>query len=206
MDAIEIDLMPFCEKDKNCRYPMNEPWVHDGWKYATDARIIVRVPTDEPTSIFEGKGNSPPSAFRLSWPTPDATGWQPWPELRLLVAEGFCRACDGLGGSGECEPCRGAGLVPDGYGETECDSCDGTGKKTECPTCKWSGWEIYPCVQRIDVRLIDYEYDAKIRALPHVEFIPSTDRHAGINFRFDGGQGIMMPLDEKFIKHLEAPQ
>jgi hypothetical protein len=38
-----IDFTPFCDATP-CRYDLSTPWTHDGWTYATDGRICIRVP------------------------------------------------------------------------------------------------------------------------------------------------------------------
>ena len=47
-----MDITKFCAEEDG-RYPISKPWIHDGWKYATDGRIIVRQWTDEPDSDHE---------------------------------------------------------------------------------------------------------------------------------------------------------
>ena len=41
------DITAFCAEEDG-RYPMTKPWIQDGWLYATDACIAVRVPSKEP--------------------------------------------------------------------------------------------------------------------------------------------------------------
>ena len=44
-----MDITKFCAKVEPAgRYPITAPWVKDGWRYATDARITVREPTNAP--------------------------------------------------------------------------------------------------------------------------------------------------------------
>jgi len=44
-----MDIANFCA-DEDGRFPLSKPWVKDGWRYATDARITVREPTTEPNT------------------------------------------------------------------------------------------------------------------------------------------------------------
>jgi hypothetical protein len=51
-----IDLQPFCETypHMNHRHTLSSPWVMDGWRWATDGRILVRVPDEgEPEGAIE---------------------------------------------------------------------------------------------------------------------------------------------------------
>lgn len=47
--GVDMDIKKFCA-DADGRFPLSKPWVKDGWRYATDGRIAVREPTDEPDS------------------------------------------------------------------------------------------------------------------------------------------------------------
>lgn len=51
-----IDLSRFCDKSSS-RHGLAKPFVVDGWKYATDDRIAVRVPANEKN----GEGRFPMS-------------------------------------------------------------------------------------------------------------------------------------------------
>ncbi len=44
-----MDITKFCATE-SARYGIDKVWIMHGWKYATDARIAVREPTDEPDS------------------------------------------------------------------------------------------------------------------------------------------------------------
>lgn len=47
-----INLRPFCldNPTRPVRFALAQPFVQDGWCYATDGRIAVRVPSDEPNT------------------------------------------------------------------------------------------------------------------------------------------------------------
>lgn len=123
---MSIDWLKFCEpKEEGARYELDQPWVVDGWKCATDGRILVREryadskAFDTPTT-----GRAIPKLDRVIEPmlalTPDRFS-VPFPPHDGALEE----SCAFCGGSGKTE--------------VECKACDGTGSKEEgvtCPTCK----------------------------------------------------------------------
>ena len=118
----------FCNTKKG-RYHLDEPFFQGGWKYATDGRIAVRAPADEPDT----KGMRPDMAKIFSSTSPESA--VPFPELEMADAE--CQDCDGTGKAMiECPDCKGDGstLCPecDGTGEIECGEC---GDYTDCGLC-----------------------------------------------------------------------
>lgn len=132
----EIDLKPFCA-EHSCRYRITEPFVRDGWRYATDGAIVVRVPCPgEPDS----DGTLLPKPECFEWETLEGE-LKPWPpEVRSDSPDGLlCRACNhtGLvpGKEEKCLPCKGEGFV-------YCDHC---GSETQCDECHGDGYIGQPC-------------------------------------------------------------
>lgn len=88
-----MDITKFCSEEDG-RYGLSKPWVKDGWKYATDGRIAVREPTDEPDSnrpmyaelagLFAGRCDVPDDAPAV--PTHDGKGTD-WEEPACCVSE-----------------------------------------------------------------------------------------------------------------------
>lgn len=176
----EIDLQVFClPEDDDTRYPaMQCPFVIGKWKYASDERIIVRVPTDEmeTPALHEKSGKRLfPKADELPWRHNEFTNWTPWPDVQLEIGTASCTTCNGCGGFDICPHC--------GEAKRRCDDCGG------------SGDEKRPCLQVIGAFCIDEVYDAKIRALPDVQFVLTNPvaKKAHVLFRFTGGEGIVMP-------------
>lgn len=99
------------------RFPISKPWVHNGWKYATDIRIAVREMTDEPDShagypdveaLFAGRAFPPDSSAWKVLPTHDGKG-KAWTEPACIVAADPPKSCKAWGncpaspeGGGEC--------------------------------------------------------------------------------------------------------
>lgn len=81
-------LSRFC--GDNCRYDLGEPFVIDGWAYATDGAIMARQSTAQFNSTDR---KLPEGAPDFPWPSEKAyEGWQPLPELPKLRFED-CPAC-----------------------------------------------------------------------------------------------------------------
>ncbi len=85
-----------------------------------------------------------------------------------------CKICDGE--DHDCDECSGDGIV----GEI-CKVCNGEGVATE------------PNAQQIDRLKVDrYYYELVRDHLPNAEYVASGE--APIQFRFTGGDGLLMPL------------
>lgn len=120
----EIDLNQFCQTYESLRFAMDKPFVKNGCKYATDARIIIRVPTDEPdTDIGEKKF---PNSEHIYAKYEAVVCDQEWPE-----SFPDCPTCGQLGyvTRFECPIC-------DGTGYQECD----LGHEHDCDECQGNGW------------------------------------------------------------------
>lgn len=120
-------LMRFCG-DNSSRYSPPVPWVHDGWTYATNGSICVRVPRviECPAVIFD-----PPPAQNLEW------GLKRVRRIALPAEPPPAKtvACEECGGKGkrpttlECEECEGDGDV----------TCDACGHDHDCERCGGKG-------------------------------------------------------------------
>lgn len=84
-----MNLAPFCLRSvAPANLSMNKPFVKDGWRYATNGRILVRVPAPgEPDS----KGGNFPDGS--SFFTPKDFKWYPWPQATLEVFPTACFLC-----------------------------------------------------------------------------------------------------------------
>lgn len=118
----EVDFLPFCD-DESIRVNMSIPWVKDGFRYATNSRIMVMQFTGEPDTP-EGEKPFPNAAsVRDSFLNVNAN--TPWPE-----SFPDCPTCgkSGMVEVFECGNCGGMGYQECNLGhEHDCDFCDGTG-------------------------------------------------------------------------------
>lgn len=189
----EIDLKQFCDQYE--RRQLDEPRVQEGWLYASDGAILVRVPSDEPD--FEWKG-LPLNLGHVCRDLPPENP-KPWPSVNLIDGIGCCVECEGYGKVSvvECEMCEGTGIdeCPHCQREEDCEECDGEGVIGEkCGKCNGQGRYLHSCIQVVGELRIKAKYDRMIRSLPNVRF--SVENEVVI-FEFDGGQGIVMPTVER---------
>jgi hypothetical protein len=82
--SMKIDLTPFCARPEANRYQIESPWSRGKWTYATDGKIVVRIPRDP--EVPDNK--LAPSAMPLfTAHFKDACAFQPFEETPLLGAE-----------------------------------------------------------------------------------------------------------------------
>lgn len=111
-----IDLQQFCTSPEDImRYDMSKPWIDGTWRYATNSRIIVRVPAES-----ADKPDDVPDAgylfkdFRAEHCTEELPKWDGSMYEYQEECE-FPQCHDGKisGGKNECEECGGKGWTPE---------------------------------------------------------------------------------------------
>ena len=167
----QIDLTVFCSGPD--RPIFMTPWTRDGYTYATDGHVLVRVPhwDDIPNN-----DKAPDVAGRYAFKKPVAEPVEipalPPPELEP------CPWCDDEEDGEEC------------FGCTEARNCTG-----------WKGGGIVRKRVEVTVGGVLYadRYIELIKELPGLKFYPAP--YSGANrkanaayFTFDGGDGLLMPL------------
>jgi hypothetical protein len=197
------------------RYHLDRPFGIDDWTYATDGRIAVRTQMVLPAA--DGLERRYPNLRSLPWDR--GAKWHKWPKQkwwRLDDGESdWCPYCAGLGLVGDdvviCWECGGAGEVcvdEDCIGR--CPQCRGRkcAGGSRCHYCQGKGQGDFHRIQLIGRAWINGHYDLKVRTLPDVEFSEVTlardfpPGHAlhgeppvdAVAIRFDGGEGVLMPL------------
>jgi len=174
MNTASVDLIKFCDADS---VRMAAPFVIDGWKYATNGRVCVRVLANEPNTdlSFEQLHVGIPNIFV---PADCST---PWPEVEL------CDSCSGRGRIPcECQKCFGSGTHECDCGdEHDCPHCEGSGRSTDDCQCRRA---IVPFG---NVRLSKH-YAHLIGTLPQpIGYAVVNDI---VHFTFAGGEGIAAKL------------
>ena len=173
-----VDLQQFCA-DGTSRYNFHRPFVKGGFLWATDARILVRVHSDEPDTVPEhGKF---PNVMAVWEPGFDSAGeFVPLPNLRYeLVA---------------CEECGGCGryICPTCEHEDDCSECDGSG-------------EVFsPCWLKIGANSFAAELIDKLKRLPGISVViqGADGFKKPMSFRFDGAEGLISPgVEDTAIRH-----
>jgi hypothetical protein len=193
-----LDLTPFLATGES-RYSLTSPFVRLGHRYFTDGRVCVRVPAPGETDADVH------DAFKSAnevFPVSDPGDWKPWPDDGWVDGEIQCLACKGIGlvNTRKCITC-------DGTGETTCDYChksdecedcwgDGYTGGTKCKACGGKCWVSGREKQLIGGVPFNAEFVQKILALPNVQYSPSSvQKSKPIAFKFDGGEGMLMPLN-----------
>lgn len=165
-----IDLQQFCSKDEE-RYYLLKPFSMGEWTYATNGHICVRVP--RLPDIAES--DKAPKAQTLFKERPEGYQKPNFPDLPEL-SDMDCPACDGRGTEHDCDDCQ-----------CGCDACDDTGQVT-------TDYKVGVGVSGIPFAL---HYIRMIAGLPGLEIAKVIVPKEPMAFRFDGGEGILMPLNGK---------
>ena len=168
-----IDLMPFCSTEKT-RYYLNKPFSRGEWTYATNGHICIRVArVDEWPEVAKA-----PDAGKVI-PSPDgikfkALGALPIPQAVMIV----CPECNG-----ECHSYHNCADY-----ECSCERCDNDGEIEQLIIVSFRG------------AFIDAKYLRMIAALPDVEMAEVLDPTGPMLFRFAGGDGVIMGMDQSLCK------
>lgn len=197
----KIDLQPFCDTEDEF-FTISKPFVRKGHRYATDSRIIVRVPCEETDTPIEKNARYPkcealfdnhfPAAgFKPLGDSISAT--QPHPDKYMRP----CACCRDV----PCFKCLGSKTM-ECYAcgqDCDCEYCDGCGKAFEkhpdCTVCDENG-EVPVMIYRIGDAWFHGDFIDKIRALPSVLVAQCGDGNSKmLAFRFDGGQGLLMCMN-----------
>lgn len=189
-----IDLTPFCDPETS-RFAINKPFNQKGFTCATDGRVIVRIPTDEPDTPATDK--KIPDVSQLAWNHAACTQWKPLKKAKRKkvteIHQQGCPKCETC----PCDECEGEGFLLTVNGiERDCHDCEGSGfgnRSTSCPECHGTGYVHY--VFDLGGALIAPRYHAKLLTLDSVEYASPTTEKGPVLLRFDGGEAILMPLD-----------
>jgi hypothetical protein len=184
----DLDLQQFCvkeEKDTEWLKSLMKPWVANGWEYAADCGIAIRIPTTK-------SATPPPECHRNYHPEIErsfATDAIPEDELTPWPQRNICETCNGTGVKGTqiCSKCNG-----DGY--FLCSEC---GSEAECPKCGRSGHVPRKCsdcggknLVQMDSCYVSATNYQRINTLPNLRY--KENNNNPIYFRFDGGEGSVM--------------
>lgn len=177
------DLKPFCGTEET-RYYLRKPWSAGEFTYATNGRIAVRVPRlpDVPEMADPPRG-SPPNVDSII-PKPEAPRWLPL-DARILPAPVMepCDECEGRGRRHDCPDC---GCI--------CGECGGSGEIA-------GDYRRSLAIGGVPFGL---NYVRALLTLPSVEVAtPVLPGKVPMLFRFEGGDGVLMPRSEPADDHLD---
>ncbi len=173
---MSINLKLFCSKDDFYRN-LHEAFSRGQWTYATDGHVAVRVP------LVPGVRTRPdaPPIEKLPFPTSE-TSFLPAPSVTFPAARyDDCPSCSGRGHKHDCPAC-----------ECACEDCRGVGQIIETVTVG-IGATIFKAADYI-----------RIQALPGLHLGPLNEKCAPVPFRFEGGDGLIMPTRKAAAKHVEV--
>jgi hypothetical protein len=179
-----IDLQPFCGKEESRPY-VNQPFRIGDFTFATDGRILLRIPAEDgdlpPAGAPGGLSGQLVHMFKdLSeavFAAPGSATLPPAPPT------GECPSCDGRGFVHDCPHC-----------ECVCKGCDGRGDldPEKATSTTFAGATF--CLA----------YIRQMLALPSIEIAAETAANGGpMLFRFAGGVGVLMPMRCLYARHIE---
>ena len=181
------------------RKDIDKPFKRNGYIYATNGKAVVRIPESaELATDIENKIN----IEQFEWNIIPKT-FIPVPEVNLKDFQEKCTSCNGTGqvskctacdGDGEhectcgdfhtCRICDGKGILPLGEGENiKCENCnngiaDNHDKNVIIGDNRFAQWLVYAIFQ----------------AVGQFEIMYGQSRREPNYFRFEGGDGFIMPL------------
>ena len=201
-----IDLIKYCCREPT-RFYINSPWSAGDYTYATNGHVLFRVPRCE--DVPENPHAPNPEYVIAKALAP--VDMQPFPKIDLPTGE-TCHHCHGKGRGYPCLNCGGDGEseCPTCREVAECKDCNGKGyylapakdgqKDEWCVFCDGEGveWEARPNVYFLPNVIISVRYARWLAELPGIQInmtpAPVGGHTAAIPFRFDGGEGWIMPI------------
>ena len=205
------ELQKFCDTNTDHEaYGITEPFSRGEWTYATNGHICVRIPRISAIT-HEAKTSVSESAEKLFTDTKARTTvWQSLPVFELKRSD--CSTCGGTGYiqicpaydhpdhkcfNGESKICQqynadcAKGCSKDAELSFKCGDCDGSGE------IKLPGKYIVQGSK--GTTQISAIYLDMIKDLPDVMIAPYDETSAFL-FRFDGGEGMLMPMKQEAHK------
>lgn len=190
-------LQPFCSTDET-RPNIAKPFSIGDWTYATDGRIIIRVPRLAEVPDLDPINRIDPDRLMVEHQAGPA--WLPMPAVEPAPPPRPCTRCKGVPVP-QCQACRGAGeVVYEFWHENSCyrrdEDCPVCQGVTSCPRCDGTLTEpeqFDASPVEIGGILIGAPFARLLASLPGCELAPRGE-YDPCRFRFDGGEGLVMPL------------
>jgi hypothetical protein len=176
-------LKQFASPDESRIY-IGSPFYADGFAYATDGHLAVRIPSES----FEAERwtDRNKETVLKAFAREGGQWWTITPPLESPIEEVACSTCSGTG-THECHAC---------YHEDDCSDCDGTGKQQTSASTEIAG-------VLFNVATLGRVWKLRGFALK-VHEVDALSAHL---FRFNGGGGVIMPIRRKMETHIDvAPQ
>lgn len=171
-----IDLNKFCDPDDEAT-EISVPFTADGYTWATNRHIMIRVAEDYNYSDLRiGKRGKASQVFNEGYKiSAKYAPLEPLPPS-LGIHKITCRDCAGRGKEHYCPSCN-----------CKCLSCGGSGEQD------YIGGDDCTSVS-IGEAFFDIKYIRLLQDLPNLKVQTTPPEHDPMSFRFDGGEGLLMPL------------
>ena len=172
-----MDLRDFCyQSDGAIRYKIDKPWSKGVYTYATNGHICIRVPRD--AAVPERKES--PNAERL-FSEAHVRGEPEWSDIPPHKIK-----------RKRCDQCNGTGYYID-YDLTSCSADTENAEKCGCE----QGYRLsgYAKIRGPKGEVaIASKYLALIASLPGAKIGATGGESDTVLFKFDGGEGLVMPV------------
>lgn len=182
------DLQPWCYEDPDYRGgAISTPYSQGDYTIATNGHVLIRVPR-----MADVTRNDGPDIVPLFEKAPEPEEWffVPPPQPPTTME---CTACFGKKVCPECENEGTIEIYSRGrWYEVKCRSCNGAGMFVSCDECDSSGHIVTFGWSKVGNQAFSDKYLALLKTLPGVEIGPTHDLKLA-RFRFDGGDGLIMP-------------
>ena len=195
-------LEKFCS---SWRTNFEKPFVYDGKTYSTDGHILLRI-----EEVLEGVEENPSFPYDGIKDSFEGPFLNPYPLVNYRTEEKteVCTECNGKGFVSTCPECEGSGEVEWdsgwNYYSAECQSCEGTGTLSdgdsgdECDNCEGKG--VISVREKVRIGNSTFSnllINKLLNNLPEgLEILPSTEIRKPALLRWNGGDGLLMPLFE----------
>lgn len=176
------ELSKFVSDDPS-RLIICETWSRGEYSYATDGLVLIRLSRLED---IPQKEEAPD--VDIIFPKIQSLVWFNLSEIPI-DAQPICSACDGKAMDLKCPDCMGKGTYKWENKKCECEGCYGTGK-VDCHKCLGTG-KTLPIA--IGSGHFSYLLLKKIQRLPNIKIGPTGPQDPAW-LKFDGGEGLLMPM------------
>lgn len=187
------DLKKFCVDDPY-RGNISKLWSFGVHSYATDGSVLIQVPR---LDDVEENPTAPDVTSLLLTPKP--TTYFPVKDL-VLPGLKWCSECKGQGRNVDCPECHGDGEVEletdyNSY-SCECKTCYGRAKVDKCEECEGMGKVEDKSPVDVGNAAFQPRLLRLLQSLPDCEIGP-TGPQPPAWFKFDGGDGLIMPMRKR---------
>lgn len=165
-------MLPFCSDDET-KFTLHQPFTVGQWTYATDGKVVLRVPSADVNIEQEQNAKVPNAAVIIQFHDwENKTGYDNLPEIPEWPSTIICKACEGF----EMIECSHCGSM------VECKSCGGEGET-----------EPFPLPMLVGDVLFNVKYLRLLATLPGVKVRRGSNPADKLaTFIFDGGDGVLM--------------